>query len=144
MKLYNEARRNDGLADLYDAGTYFKIIPHGNPYRYPSVDYYSSEYLKKFQNATNANAEFSGETRLQDSIRISLVKTVSTLLKVGEGNNEGDNRLNIRGNVDLKLNDKISSSIYVSAIFNDSRRHEVTTGAMQLRFCQTELPRLFL
>lgn len=43
-------------------------------------------------------------------------------MNVGEGKNEGDNRLNVRGNVDLKLNDKISSSIYVSAIFSDSRR----------------------
>lgn len=46
MTLYNEARRNDGLADLYDATT---IQNHrtGNPFRFPGVDYYSSQYLKK-------------------------------------------------------------------------------------------------
>ncbi|MDB5246911.1 MAG: SusC/RagA family protein [Segetibacter sp.] len=121
MTLYNEGRRNDGLADLYDATT---IQNHrtGNPFRFPSVDYYSSQYLKKFQNATDANAEFSGGTnnaRFYSNVGWS---NSSTLLNVGEGKNEGDNRLNVRGNVDLKLNDKISSSIYVSAIFSDSRR----------------------
>jgi hypothetical protein len=43
-------------------------------------------------------------------------------LNLGEGKNEGDNRLNVRGNVDLKLNDFISSTLSVSAIFIDSRR----------------------
>ena len=121
MTLYNEARRNDGLTDLYDAAT-IQNYRTGNGYRYPGIDYYSSTYLKKYQNATDANAEFSGgnnNARFYSNIGWS---NSSTLLKVGEGANEGDNRLNIRGNVDLKLNDNISSSIYVSAIFNDSRR----------------------
>ena len=123
MTLYNEARRNDGLGDVpgWDAA-YIQNHRTGNPYRYPSVDYYSSDYLKKFQNATDANAEFSGgssNARFYSNIGWS---NSSTLLKIGEGNNEGDNRLNVRGNVDLRLNDKISSSVYVSAIFSDSRR----------------------
>lgn len=127
MTLYNEARRNDGLADLYTPAT---IANHrtGNPYSFPSVDYYSSEYLKKYQNATDANAEFSGGTntaRFYSNIGWS---NGSTLLKVGEGNNEGDNRLNIRGNVDLTLNSKITSSIYVSAIFAESRRARSSTA----------------
>jgi len=121
MNLYNEARRNDGLSELYTPAT---IESHrtGNPNRFPSVDYYSSEYLKKYQNATDANAEFSGGTssaRFYSNVGWS---NSTTLLNVGEGKNEGDNRLNIRGNVDLKLNSKISSSIYVSAIFRESRR----------------------
>jgi TonB-linked SusC/RagA family outer membrane protein len=120
MTLYNEARRNDGLTDLYNATT---IENHrtGNPYRFPSVDYYSSTYIKKFQNATDANAEFSGgsnNARFYSNIGWS---NSSSLLNVGEGKNEGDNRLSVRGNVDLKLNENISSSVYVSAIFSESR-----------------------
>lgn len=121
MTLYNEARRNDGLTDLYDAAT-IQNFRTGNQYHFPSVNYYSSEYLKKFQNNTDANAEFSGgnnTARFYSNIGFG---GGSTLLKVGEGKNENDTRLNIRGNVDLKLNDKISSSVYVSAIFADSRR----------------------
>ena len=127
MTLYNEARRNDGLADQFTAAT-IQNYRTGNSYRYPSVDYYSSEYLKKYQNATDANAEFSGgnnTARFYSNIGWS---NGTTLLKVGEGANEGDNRLNVRGNVDLKLNDKISSSIYVSAVFSDSRRARSSTA----------------
>lgn len=121
MTLYNEARRNDGLTDLYDATT-IQNYRSGNAYRYPSVDYYSSAYLKKYQNASDANAEFSGgndNAKFYSNIGWS---HNSTLLNIGEGKNEGDNRFNVRGNVDLRLNDFITSSVYVSAIFNDSRR----------------------
>jgi TonB-linked SusC/RagA family outer membrane protein len=121
MSLYNEARRNDGLADAYDATT---IQNHrtGNSYRFPSVDYYSSEYLKKYQNATDVNAEFSGGSGIARFYSNVGWSNNTTLLNVGEGRNEGDNRLNVRGNVDLKLNERISSSVYVSAVFNEGRR----------------------
>lgn len=121
MTLYNEARRNDGLTDQYDATT-IQNYRTGNIYRYPSVDYYSSDYLKKYMNSTDANAEFSGgnnNARFYSNIGWS---NSSTLMNIGEGKNEGDNRLNIRGNVDVKLNDFISSTLSVSAIFVDSRR----------------------
>ncbi|MBO9572407.1 MAG: TonB-dependent receptor plug domain-containing protein, partial [Chitinophagaceae bacterium] len=122
MTLYNEARRNDGSQTDFYAPSFIESHRTGNAYRFPNVDYYSSEYLRNFQNATDANAEFSGgsnNARFYSNIGWS---TGNTLLKVGEGNNERDNRLNVRGNVDLKLNDRISSSIYVSAIFSESRR----------------------
>ena len=121
MTLYNEARRNDGLADAFNATT---IQNHqtGNPYRFPGVDYYSSEYLKKYQNATDLNAEFSGGSQIARFYSNVGWSNSTTLLNVGEGKNEGDRRLNVRGNVDLKLNDRISSSIYVSAVFNEGRR----------------------
>ncbi|HEU4901935.1 MAG TPA: TonB-dependent receptor plug domain-containing protein, partial [Flavisolibacter sp.] len=121
MKLYNEARRNDGLPDLYDATT-IQNYSTGNSYRFPSVDYYSSAYLKKHQNATDANAEFSGGNNIARFYSNVGWANSSTLLNVGEGKNEGDNRFNVRGNIDLKLNDYITSSVNVSAIFNDSRR----------------------
>lgn len=121
MTLFNEARRNDGLAELYDAAT-IENYRSGNKYRYPGVDYYSSDYLKKYQHATDANAEFSGGNNIARFYSNIGWYNGSTLLNVGEGKNEGDNRFNVRGNVDLKLNDFISSSVYVSAIFNDNRR----------------------
>jgi TonB-linked SusC/RagA family outer membrane protein len=121
MTLYNEARRNDGLAELYSAAT-IQNYRTGNAYRFPSVDFYSSKVLKKHQTVNDANAEFSGgnnNVRFYSNIGWS---SSSTLLNVGEGKNEHDNRFNVRGNVDLKISDKISSSIYVSAVLNDGRR----------------------
>jgi TonB-linked SusC/RagA family outer membrane protein len=121
MTYYNEARRNDGLPEQF---TPEMIQNHraGNAYRYPNIDYYSDDYLKKFQNATDANAEFSGGSNIARFYSNVGWSNSSTLLKVGEGANEADNRLNVRGNVDLKLNDRISSSLQVSAIFRESKR----------------------
>lgn len=127
ITLYNEARRNDGLTVPFSADSIQKFRS-GNPYRFPNVDYYSSEYLKKFQNATDATAEFSGGTNTARFYSNVGWSSSTTLLKAGEGKNEGDNRLNVRGNVDLKLNDKISSSIYVSAVFAESRRARSSTA----------------
>ncbi|MGE5521828.1 MAG: SusC/RagA family TonB-linked outer membrane protein, partial [Candidatus Dadabacteria bacterium] len=121
MELYNEARRNDGLADLYSAAT-IQNYRSGNQYRYPSVDYYSSQYLKKYQNAMDASTEFSGGNNIARFYSNIGWSNSSTLLNLGEGANEGDKRLNARGNVDLKLNDFISSSLGVSIIYGDSRR----------------------
>ena len=47
MTLYNEARRNDGLTELYSAETIYNYASGKNIYRYPNVDYYSDQYLKK-------------------------------------------------------------------------------------------------
>nr|WP_294876009.1 SusC/RagA family TonB-linked outer membrane protein [uncultured Pedobacter sp.] len=121
MTLYNEARRNDGLPELF-AATTIENYRSGNKYRYPSVDYYSSNYLKKYQHTTDANVEFSGGNNIARFYSNIGWYNGSTLLNAGEGKNEGDNRFNVRGNVDLKLNDFISSYVYVSAVFNDSRR----------------------
>jgi TonB-linked SusC/RagA family outer membrane protein len=129
MTLYNEARRNDGLPEQtgWDAA-FIENHRTGNPYRFPNVDYYSSDYIKKFQNSTNANAEFAGGSNIARFYSNIGWTTANTLLKVGEGNNERDNRLNIRGNIDLKLNDRITSSVYVSAIFTESRRARTSTA----------------
>jgi hypothetical protein len=43
-------------------------------------------------------------------------------LNLGEGKDEGDNRFNIRGNVDIKLTDFISSTVDVAARLQNSRR----------------------
>lgn len=121
MTLYNEARANDGLPEQFNAAT-IQNYRSGNSFAYPSIDYYSSDYLKKFQRVNDANAEFSGgNENARFYSNIGWVNS-TTLLNAGEGKKEKDNRFNIRGNVDLKISDKISSSIYVAAVLNDSRR----------------------
>ena len=53
MTMYNEACRNDGIAERYDAGTIYNTAMGTNPYRYPDIDFYSSDYLKKFYMSFN-------------------------------------------------------------------------------------------
>jgi TonB-linked SusC/RagA family outer membrane protein len=121
MVLFNEARENDGLDRRFDDGT-INNFRTGNPYRFPSVDYYSSDYLADFATNNDVHTEFIGGT--EDARFYANVgwRNNSTLLNFGEGANEGDNRFNVRGNIDLVLNEYISSSIDVSAIFQNSRR----------------------
>ena len=121
MALYNEARLNDGLGVLYDEET-ISNYENGNSYRYPDIDYYSSEYLAKHTYYNDVNAEFSGGNegaRFYSNIGWA---NGNTLLNVGEGKNEHDNRFNVRGNIDVNLTDFISSSVNMSARLENSRR----------------------
>ena len=121
MTLYNEASINDGGSEVFDEET-INNFASGNQYRYPDVDYYSSDYLKNYINQTDVVTEFSGgneDARFYSNIGWA---NQSTLLNVGEGKNEKDNRFNIRGNVDLDLNNFISSTVDVFARLENSRR----------------------
>ena len=60
MTLYNEARRNDGLSNLYSDEVIYHTAAKTNPYRYSDVNFYSDEYLKKVYNRTDADAEIYG------------------------------------------------------------------------------------
>ncbi len=121
MTLYNEASVNDGSQEFFNDET-INNYANGNRYRYPDIDYYSSEYLNEYTNYNDVVTEFSGGNN--DARFYSNIGWVnqSTLLNIGEGKNEGDNRFNVRGNVDLNLNDFISSTVDVSARLENSRR----------------------
>lgn len=121
MTLYNEARLNDGLQVLYDDET-IDLYSNGNRYRYPDIDYYASEYLNKYVNNYDVSAAFSGgnnDARFYSNLGWT---NNSTLLNIGEGKKEGDDRFNVRGNVDLKINSFITSTVDVSAVLVNSRR----------------------
>ncbi len=122
MTLYNEARRNDGLPALYTAETIYNHATGQNPYRYPDVDYYSSEYLKRMYGRYDATAEISGgndKARYYTNIGY---QTTGSLLNFGEAiKNAGDERFNVRGNIDINLNDYITSTVDASAVFYSGR-----------------------
>ncbi len=121
MTYYNQALKNDGLAPLYDATTIANYKSHSDTYRYPDVNYFSSDYLRKFFNTTSANAEFSGGNERARFYALAGYQNQNSLLKIGEGQNENNSRLNIRGNIDLKLNSFINTYVNVSAVFSSNR-----------------------
>ncbi|MBV7530901.1 SusC/RagA family TonB-linked outer membrane protein [Chitinophaga sp. sic0106] len=118
MTLYNEARANDGLSKLYSDETIYNYASGKNPYRYPNLDYYSNEYLKKMYNRLDATAEISGgndKARYYTNIGYW---TAGSLLNFGEAQkNDRSGRFNIRGNIDISLNDYISCNVDATAIF---------------------------
>ncbi|MGV3768321.1 MAG: SusC/RagA family TonB-linked outer membrane protein [Chitinophagaceae bacterium] len=124
MTLYNEARVNDGLTRQPDY-TDEAIYNHAsgiNPYRYPNVDYYSDEYLKQVYSRHDATAEISGgneKARYYTNIGFN---TAGSLLNFGEAiKNDRSDRLNLRGNIDVNLNDYISMNVDATAIFYTGR-----------------------
>lgn len=122
MTLYNEARRNDGLSELYSAETIYNHASGKNPYRFPNVDYYSNDYLKRAYARYDATAEISGgNDRARYYTNIGY-QTTGSLLNFGEAiKNAGSERFNVRGNIDINLNDYITSKVDASAVFYSGR-----------------------
>lgn len=118
MSLYNEARRNDGLTDLYSPETIYNYASGNNPFRYPNVDYYSDEYLSKVFGRYDVTAEISGGNDKARYYTNVGYQTSGSLLNFGEAiKNDRADRLNLRGNVDINLNDYITAYVDASAIF---------------------------
>ena len=121
MTYYNQASLNDGLAAPYSDATIANYASHSNLNRYPDLNYYSSDYLKKMSNSYSTNAEFSGGDQRARYYAVIGLQSQNSLLNFGEGKKDNTTRLNVRGNIDLKLNDVISTYVNVSTVFNDSR-----------------------
>ncbi|MBN1116439.1 MAG: SusC/RagA family TonB-linked outer membrane protein [Bacteroidales bacterium] len=121
MTYYNQARLNDGLTELYAEETIENYSGVSNSYQYPNVDYYSQDYLRKFYNSYSANADFTGGNDKARFYALAGFSKSNSLLNFGEGENEGISRLNIRGSIDLNLNDYIKSYVTMSNVFYDSR-----------------------
>ena len=121
MTLYNEARANDGLAPLYSATDIYNYGSGSNPYRYPNVDFYSSDYVGKSRNRTDANVEISGGGEFAKFYANVGYYRTGDFLKFGEAKNNYTERFNVRGNVDLKLNDMISAYVNANVSFYDSK-----------------------
>lgn len=119
MTLFNEARANDGLPALYTNDEITNSASGINPYRYPSIDFYSSDYLKKYATRSEVVTEYTGGNDMaQFYVNVGNYNTTS-LLNFGNGKKEGENRFNIRGNLDIKLSNMITSKINTSVTFYD-------------------------
>jgi TonB-linked SusC/RagA family outer membrane protein len=119
MTYYNQACSNDGLSALYDDATIANYASHSNIYRYPDVDYFSSDYLRKYYNTYTANADFSSGTERARFYAHTGLEENNSLLNFGEGKKEHTSRLSMRGNIDLQLNNHISAYIDASVISNE-------------------------
>lgn len=118
MTFYNEARRNDGLPNLYSSETIYNHAAGLNPYRYPNIDFYSSEYIKNSFNRYDATAEISGGNNRTQYYTNFGFWSAGSQLNFGEAaNNNSSNRFNVRGNINIQLNSIISLNVDASASF---------------------------
>jgi len=120
MTLYNEARANDGLAPQYDAATIYNTAAGVNPYRYPDMNFYSSEFLRKAYNRSDVTMEISGGN---DRARYyaNLGAEYSTgFVKYGDKKNDDNLNLHVRANVDMKITDWLSAFTNAAMKFDNN------------------------
>ena len=121
MSLYNEALANDGKSPVYSETDIYNYASGRNPYRYPNIDFFSSDYLKKAYNRYDGDAEFEGGGRFAHFYANIGFYHVGDLIKFGEGKHNHTNRLNVRGNIDMRFNDWVTGWVDANATFYDQR-----------------------
>lgn len=121
MSLYNRARELDELDPAYSAADIYNTSTGLNPYRYPSIDFYSSDYISKVKNRYDVTAEISGgNERARYYTNISYYN-MDDVFKFGQAKDNNVNRLSVRGNVDVDITDWIRAWVNTSASFYNSR-----------------------
>jgi len=129
MQYYNKARQNDGLDPLYTDEQIYYTSAKTNPYRYPDVDFYSDEYVKKVTNRTDVTAEINGGSKFARYYSNISYYNTNGSLKFGEGKNMGVDRFNIRGNVDMDFNDYISASVDANITMYNNKGYVTNNGS---------------
>ncbi len=121
MALYNQALINDGQNPRYSAEDIYNYGSGVNPYRYPNLNMYSDEYLKKAYNRTDASVQISGgNERARYYTNINYYRQ-GDYLKVGESKHNFTDRFSVRGNIDVDITDFISAYVNASATFYGAR-----------------------
>ena len=120
MTWYNQARVNDGLSPLYSDAE-IENYRSGNPYRYPSTEFYSDQWLRKFKNYYDVNAEFSGGNKNVKYYVNTGFNSQGSLIDFGQWKSARNNTINVRTNIDLKINDWIDTEVDATALFRDNK-----------------------
>lgn len=121
MTLYNEALQNDGLSPVYSQEDIYHYANHDDPYRYPEINFFSHDYVKKSYQRYDGNAEFRGGGKFAHFYTYIGFYHVGDLMNFGEGKDNHANRLSVRGNIDLRINDWVTGWVDADATFYDSR-----------------------
>ena len=124
MTLFNEARANDGLDSKYTQMDIYNHASGLNPYRYPNVNYYSDEYIRKIYNRSEATLEIQGGgTRAHFYTNINYYRA-EDLIDFGPAKDNYTDRFSVRGNVDLVVNKFISGYVNASATFWNAHKNK--------------------
>lgn len=121
MGLFNEALANDGQPAQFSDELIANTKSGSNPFQYPDIDFYSNEYVKPLINTVNVITEFSGgNEKSQYYVNVGWNREESWE-NINPDANKGRNRFNIRGNIDFRVNDWITSSIDGIAILDSNK-----------------------
>ncbi len=120
MTLYNEARVNDGLDPSYSIEDIYRHASGENPSRYPDLDMYSSDYLRKAYNRSEAIAEITGGNQRVKYYTTTGYYRENALLKVGNHADDYISRMFVRGNLDVNVTDFLKVQADANVTFYDS------------------------
>ena len=126
MTLYNEACLNDQLLTgaRYTQQDIYNHALGANPYRYPNVNYYSDEYVRKAYNRSEGTLEIQGGgTRAHFYTNINYYR-VEDLINFGPAKDNYTDRFSVRGNVDLVVNKVITGWANASATFYNANANK--------------------
>jgi TonB-linked SusC/RagA family outer membrane protein len=124
MTLYNEARANDGLDPKYSQQDIYNHASGVNPYRYPNVNYYSDEYIRKAYNRSDATLEIQGGgNRAHFYTNINYYR-LEDLINFGLAKDNYTDRFSVRGNVDLVINKLVKGFANASATFYNENKNK--------------------
>jgi TonB-linked SusC/RagA family outer membrane protein len=128
MTLYNEALVNDGLPAKYLQSDISASASGVDPVHYPNADYFNSTYLKNLSPYFNFVGEAGGGNDVaQYYLNVGWNRN-SGMLKLGEGGNEKRDRINVRGNVDYRMNEVLKIRFDAAVIFNIYNQPRYTTA----------------
>ena len=124
MTLYNEARVNDGLSTKYTQQDIYNHASGQNPYRYPNVNYYSDEYLRKAYNRSEGTLEIQGGGQRAHFYTNINYYRIEDLLNFGPAKDNYKDRFSVRGNVDLVVNKQVKGFANASATFYNENKNK--------------------
>ncbi|WP_345949630.1 SusC/RagA family TonB-linked outer membrane protein [Mucilaginibacter sp. PAMB04274] len=123
MTLYNEALTNDGIATAgagYSQDDINNTRAGNNPFRYPDIDFFSSDYLKKTYYRSDVTTEVSGGNEFARYYTNIGLTSNNSLVNYGEQKKNKDFAFNVRGNVDMNLSKWLTASVNAVANLNDN------------------------
>lgn len=115
--LYNEALRNGGGADKYDAAVLDKYKTGSDPYHYPNVDW-AKEFLKEYSSQQDYNLSIRGGNKSLKYYASAGYVTNTGLYNVDKSantyNTNADFKMfRLRSNIDVKVTDKFNVSMEI-------------------------------
>ena len=126
MTLYNEACINDKLSSgkKYSQQDIYNHASGENPYRYPNVNYYSDEYIRKIYNRSEGTLEIQGGGQRAHFYTNINYYRAEDLLNFGPAKDNYTDRFSVRGNVDLVINKVVKGFADASATFYNENKNK--------------------
>ncbi|MCQ2249975.1 MAG: SusC/RagA family TonB-linked outer membrane protein [Bacteroidales bacterium] len=111
MIWYNKAAEADGKTPAFSDEQIYYTASGKYPYQYPDVNYYSKDYIKNWKNTTNVDAEIEGGNNFATFYTNIFFNNNTDYYNFGDAKDIHNNTLAIRGNVDMKFNERITAQV---------------------------------